>query len=198
MSYREWSGGEEAFLYQMWPDYTDAELSRMMDDRSPAAVRKKRERLGIRRTWSEDEVSFLEASALDYTDYELSQMPELSRHSAEAIKFKRQILHRYKKHGPRPRNPRRLASKAAEHKWAQSDFPSPLGFCPICEIEATCPHCGKIDYGEVREAVERARIDHSNLPYRKGLVLPMCVSHNSLHSFNGFVILFKEVSDGSH
>ena len=75
---------------------------------------------------------------------------------------------------------------AAQHYRAVKDFPDPLGTCqfPDCEDDAT----------------DRARIDHSNLPYRKEYVLPMCHIHNCRHDLyhkgkklvEGFVILFQE------
>lgn len=75
---------------------------------------------------------------------------------------------------------------AAQHYRAVKDFPYPLGLCQICE---NAP------------ATERARIDHTNLSYRKEYVLLMCRSCNMKHNLcvegdridGGFVILFKEV-----
>ncbi len=65
-----------------------------------------------------------------------------------------------------------------QHHRAQKDFPI-LGICQMPDCENT--------------AIDRARIDHNNLPYRKSYILPMCRSHNEKHSFNNFVILFQEV-----
>lgn len=76
----------------------------------------------------------------------------------------------------------------AQHDGAQRDFPEPLGNCQVCQINS---------------ATQRARIDHTNLPYRKEYVLPMCQSCNEKHDLyharwgtlikGGFVILFQEV-----
>lgn len=85
------------------------------------------------------------------------------------------------------------AGYGAQHLRALKDFPSPLGQCQVCEALATCPHCREVDYERVNEAIVRARIDHTNLPYNKNLVLPMCHSCNQKHN-GGFVILFNEVS----
>ncbi len=56
--------------------------------------------------------------------------------------------------------------------------------------------------GISRKAKYRARIDHSNLPYRVDYVMPMCHSCNIKHDLyrkgekitGGFVILFQEES----
>lgn len=83
----------------------------------------------------------------------------------------------------------------AQHTRARKDFPSPLGWCQACETFATCPHCGEVDYERVNEATVRARVDHTNFPYRKEYVLAMCISCNEKHSMSGgFVILFQEVT----
>ncbi len=66
-----------------------------------------------------------------------------------------------------------------QHHRAMSDYPTPLGTCQI-------PGCDE-------EAKQRARIDHTNLPYHSSLVLPMCPSHNSRHWYNHVVILFEAV-----
>ena len=75
-----------------------------------------------------------------------------------------------------------------QHNRAMKDFPDPLGECQI-------PNCEN-------PATDRARIDHSNLPYRKEYVALWCRSCNAKHDlFNhegpidgGFIILFNEVS----
>lgn len=79
------------------------------------------------------------------------------------------------------------AGYSGQHIRAQKDFPKPLGICQM-------PGCEK-------PAIHRARIDHTNLPYRLEYVMPMCASCNTKHDLyikegkiaGGFVILFKEV-----
>ena len=75
----------------------------------------------------------------------------------------------------------------AQHDRGVKDHPNPLGTCQFPDCE--------------NNAVERARIDHTNFPYRKEYVMPMCKSHNQKHNLyndgrkiaDGFVILFREV-----
>lgn len=80
------------------------------------------------------------------------------------------------------------ANYATQHKRAIKDFPNPLGACEICGVN---------------EAIDRARIDHTNLPYRKEYVVFMCRSCNEKHNLRhsggtpiegGFVVLFQEVA----
>lgn len=63
-----------------------------------------------------------------------------------------------------------------QHHKAIKDFPPPLGTCQVCLVAS---------------ATDRARIDHTNLPYRKEYVVLMCHSCNQLHSANHFVFLFQ-------
>ncbi len=72
------------------------------------------------------------------------------------------------------------ARYGGQHTRAIKDFPEPLGICRIC--------------GD-KPAVERARIEHTNLAYRKEYVLPMCNGCNQRHSHNQFVIFFKEAGN---
>ncbi len=70
-----------------------------------------------------------------------------------------------------------VARYTTHHQRAGKDYPSPLGQCQI-------PGCDE-------DAIDRARIDHTNLPYSPELVMPMCHSHNTHHSHNNFLILFE-------
>lgn len=81
---------------------------------------------------------------------------------------------------------------SAEHMRARKEIPNIEDF--------VCIPCLLLD-GTHRKAIERARIDHSNLPYRIDYVMPMCISCNNKHSLytghgdkvaGGFVILFQE------
>ncbi len=136
-----------------------------------------------------EEVEILQRHGLDMYDSELQKFPELSRRSRVAIGKKRIALGLLKEAGTRRREEE--ISVAGEHARAIEDFPSPLGWCSVCEAEAICSNCGEVDYVRVAEAMDRARIDHSNIPYSKELVLSMCRTHNLRHTSNGFVILFE-------
>ena len=95
------------------------------------------------------------------------------RHSAETRKRMSEVKLREK-------HPRWVGDKAgykAQHRRAGPDFPDPLGQCQI-------PGCPK-------DAIDRARIDHTNLIYRPELVMPMCRSHNIRHRLNNFLIIFE-------
>ena len=68
-----------------------------------------------------------------------------------------------------------------QHQRGRKDFPKPLGICQM-------PGCKN-------PAIERARIDHSNLPYRKEYVMIMCHSCNMRHAHNKFLILFEPIDN---
>ncbi len=72
----------------------------------------------------------------------------------------------------------------AQHRQAKRDFPDPLGPCRV-------PGCNE-------EAEKRTRLDHMELPYRPGLVLPMCLPHNSHHNRNGFVVFIDPDPEHVH
>lgn len=63
----------------------------------------------------------------------------------------------------------------AQHRQARKDFPDPLGLCELC--------------GE-RDAIHRARMDHTTLPYDSGLVVLACQSCNRKHDDGTISITF--------
>jgi transposase-like protein len=67
------------------------------------------------------------------------------------------------------------AGYEAQHRRAIIDYPLPLGLCELC--------------GE-KEALDRARIDHTTLPYDPELVVLACKSCNKKHDDGTISITF--------